>query len=75
MCYMGWLYEILATITAILAPQLQQIGIPNHYLADPILMFVVIPGVYLMNDENTKGIISEEGWYQGLRYAVGIYVV
>jgi hypothetical protein len=26
-----------------------------------------------MNDEETKGIISEEGWYQGIRHMLGYY--
>ena len=36
-------------------------------------MNVIIPIVYLMNDEETKGIIAEEGWYQGIRYMLGTY--
>ena len=36
-------------------------------------MFVIIPSVYLMNDQATKNIISEEGWYQGLRHMLGIH--
>ena len=27
-----------------------------------------------MNDEETKTVISEEGWYQGLRHMLGIHV-
>ena len=26
-----------------------------------------------MNDEETKGIIAEENWYQGIRHMLGIY--
>ena len=74
MCYMNWFYEVCATLAAILTPQLHHFGIPNLYFPDAILMFVVIPFVHLMNDEETKGIISEETYYQGLRYALGIYV-
>ena len=37
-------------------------------------MDVIIPIVYLMNDEETKGIIAEEGWYQGIRHMMGIYI-
>ena len=37
-------------------------------------MNVIIPIVYLMNDEETKGIIAEEGWYQGIRHMMGIYI-
>ena len=27
-----------------------------------------------MNDEETKGIIAEENWYQGFRHMLGIHV-
>ena len=74
MCFMRWLYEILATLIAMLTPVLQMLGIPNLYFPDATLMFVVIPFLNLMNDEETKGIISEEGWYEGLRYMMGIHV-
>ena len=70
---MGWLYELLANIFAVLSPTLHKYGMPNVYMVDPILMFVVIPFVHLMNDENTKGIISDENWYQGLRHMMGMY--
>ena len=36
-------------------------------------MNMIIPFVYLMNDEETKGIISEENWIQGLRHMLGVY--
>ena len=71
---MSWLYEILAIFSTSLTPLLHQLGIPNLYLPDAILMSVAIPFANLMNDEETKGIISEESWYQGLRYMLGVYV-
>ena len=74
MCFMGWLYEVLATFCAAFTPLLKMYGIPNMHFPDAILMFVVIPFAHLMNDAKTKGIISEESWYQGLRDTLGIYV-
>ena len=71
---MGWLYEVLATLCAAFAPLLKMYGIPNMHFPDAILMFVVIPFAHLLNDQTIKGIISEESWYQGLRYMLGIYV-
>ena len=70
---MGWLYELVASFIAILSPTLNKYGMPNTYMIDPILMFVIIPLVHLLNDEETKGIITEENWYQGLRHMMGIY--
>ena len=34
-------------------------------------MFLVIPFCHLMNDEDTKTVILQRGWYQGLRYMGG----
>ena len=73
MCFMAWIYELIATLSALLTPYLKKHGIPNLYYPDAIIMFVVIPFVHLMNDEDTKSIILEENWYQGLRHMLGIH--
>ena len=73
MCFMGWLYELLATMITLIRPFLQYIGIPNVYFADAICLFVLVPFVYLWNDDEPKQIIFEEGWYQGTRYILGMY--
>ena len=70
---MGWLYEILSIIIAILSPILLKHGIPNVYFIDAIITFLVIPLIHLINDEDTKAIIYEESWYQGIRHMLGIY--
>ena len=70
---MAWLYELIAMLSAILTPYLRKQGIPNLYYPDAIVMFVVIPFVHIMNDEDTKIIILEENWYQGIRHMFGIY--
>ena len=70
---MGWLYESLGVISAILTPLLHNLVFHNLHYPDVILMFVVIPFVHLMNDEDTKTIIAEENWYQGLRHMLGVY--
>ena len=44
------------------------------HLPDAIVMFVVIPFFHLMNDEDTKTIILNEGWYQAIRHMFGIYI-
>ena len=76
MCYMGCIYEILASVAALLSAllgsQIQEFSIPNIHFPDVILMFVVIPFVHLLNDEDTKGIIFDQGWIQGIKYVLGI---
>ena len=70
---MGWLYESLGVISAVLTPFLHNLGIHNLYYPDVILMFVVIPFIHLMNDDDTKAIIADRNWYQGVRHMLGIY--
>ena len=74
MCFMAWMYELIATFSmAFLTHYLLKQGIPNMYYLEAIIMFVVIPFVHIMNDEDTKIIILEENWYQGIRHMFGIY--
>ena len=74
MCYMGWLFEVLASLCALFTAILKEkFDIPNTHFPDVIFMFLLIPMMHLMNDEHIKGVISEENWYQGIRYLLGIY--
>ena len=76
MCFMGCIYEILAVVAALLSAllgsQIQEFNIPNIHFPDVILMFVVIPFIHLLNDEDTKSIIFDQGWIQGIKYVLGI---
>ena len=73
MCCMSWMYELIAIVSAIVTPPLFKLGVHNLHYIDAIVMFVVIPFVHLTNNEDTKTIILEENWYQGLRHVFGIY--
>ena len=77
MCFVASIVEIMAVITAILSAvlgaQLQDFNIPNIHFPYVIVMSVVIPFIYLLNDDSEKEIIFQSGWYQGFRYALGIY--
>ena len=73
MCCMSWMIELIAITSAILSPRLVKLGFSNLHYIDAIIMFVVIPFAHLMNDEDTKLIILQENWYQGLRHMLGVY--
>ena len=73
MCFMGWLYELLSIVSIIMTPFLVKHGIANVHFIDAIIMFLVIPFLHLMNDDDTKAIIYEENWYQGIRHILGVY--
>ena len=72
-CFMSWCYELAGMVFILLRPTLHNLGFGNLYFPDPIVMFIIIPFSHLINDEETKAIIFEEGWYQGLRHMAGIY--
>ena len=72
-CFVGWLLELLGTgMTFLVGPALHGGGVHNHYYVDAIIMFVLLPFIHLTNDEEIKGIVADQGWYQGLRYMLGI---
>ena len=77
MCFMSWLYELLAVVFALmssfLGKQIQEFKIPNIHFPDVIIMFIVIPFIHLLNDEEIKNIIFEQGWIEGVKYVLGIY--
>ena len=74
MCFMGWVYEIICIVSWFLTPIFDKFGIPNGHWIDTIGMLVAIRFCHLMNDKETKGILSEENWYEGIRYMLGIYI-
>ena len=75
MCIMTMIYEFISNIFVLIAPVLKfRYGLPNTYFIDPISMFVIIPFLQLMNDEDTKEIIFDENWFQAIKYILGIYI-
>ena len=71
-CVVGWLLELMGTAMTLVGPVLYEEGIHNHYYVDATIMFVLLPIIHLTNDEETKGIMADQGWFQGLRYMLGI---
>ena len=71
-CFMGGLYELIGVASAALTPTLNDLGLRYLYFPDAIVMFLVIPFIHIMNDEDTKSIIADEGWIQGIRYMFNI---
>ena len=71
MCIIGCSLESLALPFYVLFNTFHNV----HFLqyGPCIIMFVVEPIVYLMNDEDTKAIIVEENWYQGLKHMLGLH--
>ena len=55
-------------------PLLKMLWIPNIYLADAVMVFVVVPIVHLLNDEKTKEIFVEGNYYKALRHMIGYNV-
>ena len=70
-CVLSWLYELITVIITVVSPTVISLGMYHPYYFDTIVMFLVIPFLHLMNDEDTKTVIVQRGWYQGLRHMGG----
>ena len=72
-CFMSWIYELIGTGFTALVFTFRSLGFYHLWLfPDAIVIFVIIPFIHIMNDEDTKAIIAEEGWVQGIRYMLNI---
>ena len=70
--FVGWLLELVGTVMTLLTPTLHNIGLANLYYPDAVIMFVLIPFIHIINEDETKGIIAENGCIEGLRHIFGI---
>ena len=72
---MTMMYEFICNLFVVFSPVLKyKYGWPNTYFIDPVSMFVIIPFLQLMNDDETKEIIFDENWFQAVKFILGIYV-
>ena len=75
MCFLLMIYELICNIFVLISPVLKfKYGWANTSFADPVSMFVILPFLHLMNDEDTKEIIYDETWFQAIKFILGIYV-
>ena len=69
------IYELICNMFVLISPVLKyKYGWANTSFADPVSMFVILPFIHLMNDEDTKEIIYDENWFQAIKFILGIYV-
>ena len=67
-CFVGWMLETLHIVFAIMAPQLYDLGMPGSQYLKVIIMFLAIPLLHLMNDDDIKSKIAENGWHHGIKH-------
>ena len=72
MTVVAWLYEFLSVLSVFLSPILKKYHIDHIHFVDCLIMFVIIPTHYLINDEDTRTVVANGGWCQGLRFILGI---
>ena len=72
-CFSSCMYELIGTVITAMSPALMSSGVYYQYYVDAIIMFLIIPVFHLMNDEVTKGVIVERGWYWGFKHMIGIH--
>ena len=71
-CIITWLVEFFSTFSFVAYTSLKTFGYRKLHYPDCIITFLIIPAVYVINDEETRGVIAEENWYQGFRYILGM---
>ena len=74
MCFLGLLLEILDNFFIVIIESIlkYKYGFSNTYLCDVVLLFVVTPFLLFLNDDETKEIIDQEGWLQGVKFMLGM---
>ena len=78
-CFLGWLLEVFLTVLVGLFALLKDLGLekglfyPYFEFFQAFFRAIVIPFVHLINEEETKTVITEEKWYNGIKYALGLY--
>ena len=81
MCGLSWCIELVSSSCFVLVLTFAIFGPISfnrarltyiHYF-DCVCMSVIIPLVHLLNNEDTKGVIATENWYQGLRHMLGVH--
>ena len=70
---MSSMFELLAVVSSLSISMLIHLGLRYTYYPDAVVMFVIVPTVHILNDEDTKYVIYRKGWYQGIRHMLGIY--
>ena len=70
-CSIVLVCELAGGLITMAYPLLKMLGIPNLYLPDTVLVFIVVPVVHLLNDDDTKEMIVDGKYYEALRHMMG----
>ena len=67
-----WVIEVFSSLMFVAIPSFDSFGYRSFHHIDCIITVIIIPAVYIINDEETRGVIAEESWYQGIRHILGM---
>ena len=62
------MFETLHIVFVIMAPQLYDLGISGTQYLKVLIMFLAIPLLHLMNDDDITAAIAENGWHHGMKH-------
>ena len=71
--------EVFLTVLVGLFSILKNLGLekinfyPHIEFFQAFFRAILIPFVHLLNEEETKTVITEENWYNGIKHALGLY--
>ena len=63
--------ELVGTVMTLFTPVLRSYEFHNLYYPDAIVIFVLVPFIHVMNEEEIKGIVMDRGWAQGFMHSLG----
>ena len=72
-CMITWLIEVFSSLMFVAIPSLNSFGYRSFNHSDCIVTLIIIPALYIIDDEEDRGVIAEERWYQGFRHILGIH--
>ena len=78
-CFIGWLFDLFIITVSGISMIVKKLGGLYFYPFGEFFVvgarFIGVPFIHLLNDEDTKNIITTEGWTKGIMHSLGYYKV
>ena len=74
-CGIGLFCDFAGGIFRMLSPTLRMIGMKYSFLPevfDAFMMFVMVPSFHLLNDEDTKTLLTQKKYYQAFKQILSL---
>ena len=68
--FIVWVTEFVGSMLLLLIPKLfghSQVGTATGYIISTAFYFVILPFLYLVNDEDVKKRITDDSWFRAIK--------